>query len=105
LLFVERPLDQETAAAQRRALEGASGLVAQLAGPISGWELSAPIPRPLADEMLAETVRSALNGLGAWWWEHRDVSRDLVAASAYDVLWTGIDRLCGAPRPPRAMQP
>ena len=41
----------------------------------------------------AEFGRSALNGVAAWWWEHREVPRATVARIAADMLWHGIREL------------
>jgi hypothetical protein len=43
-------------------------------------------------QMLWELVRSALQGLALWWYDHQDVPRDEVVASAMNALWIGLER-------------
>jgi AcrR family transcriptional regulator len=43
-------------------------------------------------EMLWELVRCALQGLALWWYDHRDVPRAQVVATAMNALWIGFER-------------
>lgn len=47
---------------------------------------------PLAMEMLWEVVRAALQGLALWWYDHQDVPREQVVATAMNALWIGFER-------------
>jgi AcrR family transcriptional regulator len=100
LIFVEGPADPALAAAQNQVLADATRATTTMIAAIPAWKLSRPIARELADQMLAEGVRSALTGLARWWWHRRDTPREDVVAIAYDLLYTGLDRLCQAPWPP-----
>jgi AcrR family transcriptional regulator len=99
LIFVEMPVDPDLAAAQSRVLADATRATTGMIAAIPAWGLSRPVPRERADPMLAEGVRSALTGLARWWWHHRDTPREDVVTIAYDLLYTGLDRLCQAPWP------
>lgn len=100
LIFVEAPADPALAAAQSQVLADATRATTGMIVAIPAWKLSRPIARELADPMLAEGIRSALTGLARWWWHHRDIPREDVVAIAYDLLYTGLDRLCQAPWSP-----
>lgn len=55
--------------------------------------------------MLAQLTMSALNGLAAWWWDHRDTPREQVVGTAMDLLWSGISALGrGGPFEPEQAQ-
>ena len=95
LLFVEAPTDPELAGAQREALRAATRHTAALVAQVSEWKLSESIPPERAAEMLAEGVRSTLNGLAGWWWRNREVPREQVTQLAFELLWPGMDHLCG----------
>jgi AcrR family transcriptional regulator len=44
-------------------------------------------------EMAWEAVRSVLQGLALWWYEHREVSRAELVTTAMNALWIGFDRV------------
>jgi AcrR family transcriptional regulator len=44
-------------------------------------------------EMAWEAVRSVLQGLALWWYEHRDVPRPQLVAVAMNTLWIGFERV------------
>jgi AcrR family transcriptional regulator len=46
-----------------------------------------------AVEMAWEAVRSLLQGLALWWYDHQDVPRAQVVATAMNVLWVGFERV------------
>jgi AcrR family transcriptional regulator len=43
-------------------------------------------------DMVWEILRAVLQGLALWWYEHQDVSREQVVATAMNALWIGFDR-------------
>jgi AcrR family transcriptional regulator len=47
---------------------------------------------PLAMELLWELVRCVLQGLALWWYEHQEVSRERIVATAMNALWIGFER-------------
>lgn len=57
--------------------------------------------------MFADGIKSAMNGLAGWWYEHRDVSREQVVQIAVTLLWVGVERVAsgGGSRPRSAEKP
>ena len=49
----------------------------------------------LIAEMAWEVLRAALQGLALWWYEHPDVPREHVVATAMNTIWIGFDRFFG----------
>ena len=47
---------------------------------------------PLALEMAAEVIRSALTGLAIWWNDHPEVPRERIVTTALNVIWFGFER-------------
>ncbi len=45
--------------------------------------------------MLARAIKSANDGLAAWWYEHPEVSRQQIVAISVSVSWHGLARLTG----------
>ena len=93
MIFAEPPADPAVAEVHRR---GQARATAQLTGLFQGiprLALTAPIPRELVDEALADACKSALNSIAAWWWRNRDVPRDDVVALTVDLLWRGLAAL------------
>lgn len=46
-------------------------------------------------EMFGEQLKMAMGGLAAWWYEHRERTREEMVAAVMDLTWVGIDRLAG----------
>jgi AcrR family transcriptional regulator len=44
-------------------------------------------------DMAWEVMRAVLQGLALWWYEHQQVPRERVVASAMNALWIGFERL------------
>jgi AcrR family transcriptional regulator len=44
-------------------------------------------------DMAWEVVRAVLQGLAMWWYEHPQVPRPRVVATAMNTLWMGLDRV------------
>jgi AcrR family transcriptional regulator len=47
---------------------------------------------PVAMELLWELVRCVLQGLALWWYEHQEVPRERIVATAMNALWIGFER-------------
>jgi AcrR family transcriptional regulator len=92
MIFAEPPSDPAVASVHR---SGQARATANLASVFHGvpLDLTARIPRPLADEVLAEACKSALNSIATWWWGHREIPRDEVVALTTDLLWRGLATL------------
>jgi AcrR family transcriptional regulator len=65
---------------------------------------SAPEPlleNPQADrdlEMFAEMLKMAQNGLAVWWYEHRDVPREVLVERVLEFSWIGFERISAGER-------
>jgi AcrR family transcriptional regulator len=96
MLFVDSTGDPQIAAVheqiQRQATER---LAATVVAAASELHLGVDVPRHVAEEMLAELGKSALNGLAIWWWAHPETPRDVVSAVAVDLLWRGVRDIVG----------
>lgn len=91
MLFRDPAPDPELAALQRRIQAAATKRLAEtLVSRAPALRLTAELDRERAEQLIAELGKSALNGMAAWWWDHRDVPRDNLVAVAMDVLWTGL---------------
>jgi AcrR family transcriptional regulator len=93
MLFRDPPSDPEVAAAYRRlsaqAMEGIAAFIQAGAG-----DALAIYPDPeQAAEMFAEMVRMSQNGLAAWWYEHREVPREVIVQRMLDFCWVGLERI------------
>ncbi|WP_410607348.1 TetR/AcrR family transcriptional regulator [Amycolatopsis sp. lyj-109] len=92
MIFAEAPSDPAVAAVHRHGQARATANLASLFHGVP-LDLTSGIPRPLADEVLAEACKSALNSIATWWWRHRDIPRDEVVALTVDLLWRGLATL------------
>jgi AcrR family transcriptional regulator len=96
MLFRDPAPDPEIGALQRRVQAAATSRLAEtLVARAEELQLTAEIERAAANELIAELGKSALNGMAAWWWDHREVPREALIAVAMDVLWTGLRELTG----------
>jgi AcrR family transcriptional regulator len=64
--------------------------------PLLAGELGAEDIAGAADDeaidMLWEILRSVLQGLALWWYDHQHVARERVVATAMNAIWVGFDR-------------
>jgi AcrR family transcriptional regulator len=44
-------------------------------------------------EMFAQQLSGAMQSLANWWFEHRDVPRDVLVGAAMEFAWTGLARV------------
>lgn len=42
-------------------------------------------------------AKTAVNGLAAWWWEHRDIPRETVIEIATNLMWRGLADMTRTP--------
>ncbi|MGC7093025.1 TetR/AcrR family transcriptional regulator [Amycolatopsis lurida] len=94
MIFAEAPVDPEVAEVHRRAQAGATEKLAEL---FAAVPLSTDLERTRANELFAETYKSAVNAIAGWWWHNRDLPRARVVALTTDLLWHGLRRLTALP--------
>ncbi len=46
-------------------------------------------------ELVWEALRSVMQGLALWWYEHPDVPRERIVRAAIDAVWVGLERSLG----------
>ena len=94
MMFFEAAVGEpEVAEAHRRIQAEATAFNAAL---LASEPLFGPADDPEHDrkiEMLAEMLKSGLNGLAAWWYEHPGVPRERLVDVATGFAWLGLDRL------------
>lgn len=85
--------DAEIEQAQRRVQQRATSAIAELAGrhPVQG--LSGELDHELSVEAFSQMLKTAANGVAAWWYEHRDLSREVVLMLLMDFVWLGLQRV------------
>ncbi len=93
MLFRETAGDTKMANAQRRLQSEAHLAVAALVAKDPGSKLLRGRNKDVRLEMFAALWGSATNGLARWWYDHREVPRKAVVATAMDGLWVGVERL------------
>jgi AcrR family transcriptional regulator len=98
LLFRDPPTDPDVSAAyaeiQGQATLGIAAFIRATAPP----DLLA---RPEADrniEMFAQLLRTAQNGLAAWWYEHPDTPREVLVDRVMEFAWVGLERVADGER-------
>lgn len=91
MLFRDPPGDADTVAAHARVQARATEAIAAV------LERGADADSLISATMVAEMVKSSLNGLAAWWWEHREIPRAELASTATTLLWDGLSRVGARP--------
>jgi AcrR family transcriptional regulator len=96
LMFRDPPADGEVGGVHARVQADASEAIAVVLAADTAVhgrsrnELSIP---PVATAIVAEMIKSSLDGLAAWWWEHREVTREDLASIATALLWGGLAKV------------
>jgi AcrR family transcriptional regulator len=80
--------DAEIAATHGRVQAKATAEIAAVLAAREGDERGGPADPTTI--MVAEMVKSSLNGLVSWWWDHPEVSREEVVNTATAVIWDGL---------------
>ena len=101
-LFRETAGGPEVAEAHRRIQEASTAFCAGLLAREPFFGREGDPARERAVELLAEMLKSGLNGLAAWWYERPDVPREQLVDVATSFAWLGLERLrSGEHEPPR----
>jgi AcrR family transcriptional regulator len=98
LLFRDPPTDPAVAAAYERIQRGATNGIAAF--------IRDAAPRKLRDqpdaerdfEMFAQLLRTAQNGLAAWWYEHHEIPREVLVDRVVEFCWVGLERVAAGER-------
>lgn len=90
MLFRDTTGDPQIAAAHRTIQDASRDELLPLLKRIAGPHLAAD--DPLALELAWEMLRCALQGLALWWYDHADVPRETIVASAMNSTWIGLER-------------
>ena len=98
LLFRDPPSDPAIAEVYMRIQSDAtSGIAAML----REWAPPGLLDQPDADrdlEMFAQLLRTAQNGLAAWWYEHPHTPREALVDRVMEFAWLGLDRVSSGQR-------
>jgi len=100
MLFRETTGDPEVDAVHREVAERSRAVVLPLLAREQGAGAAAGPQGPGADALAMswEVLRSAMQGLALWWYDHQDVPRDQVVATAMNWLWIGLERVSAGER-------
>lgn len=90
MLFRDTTGDPEIAAVHRAVQDASRDELLPLLDGFAGTHLAAHDPHAL--ELAWETLRSVLQGLALWWYDHPDVPRKTIVASAMNSIWIGLER-------------
>jgi AcrR family transcriptional regulator len=92
LLFRDAPADAAVAEhARRQQAETTRAIAALLRADAGAWARADPDIGE-ATEIVAELLKSGLNGLAGWWWDHADVPRERLVDVVMTALYTGLER-------------
>jgi len=100
MLFRETTGDPEVDAVHREVAERSRAVVLPLLAREQGADAAAG-PQGAGGDALAmswEVLRCAMQGLALWWYDHQDVPRDQVVATAMNWLWIGLERVSAGER-------
>jgi AcrR family transcriptional regulator len=93
MLFADTTGDPEVQALHREiAAQSRALLVPLLAGQPGSARIAGSAQLESLD-MLWEVLRAVLQGLALWWYEHQQVARERIVATAMNALWIGYERV------------
>lgn len=100
LLFRDPPADPAIAGVYSRIqTEATAGIAAFLREAAPPDLLAQPdADRDLA--MFAQLLRTAQNGLAAWWYDHPDTAREVLVDRVMEFCWLGLERVSAGQREP-----
>jgi len=101
MLFRETTGDPEVDAVHREVAERSRAAVLPLLAREVGADAAAGSNAAAHADALAmswEVLRTAMQGLALWWYDHPHVPREQVVATAMNWLWIGLERVSGGER-------
>jgi AcrR family transcriptional regulator len=93
MLFADTSGDPEVQAIHREVAAGSRARLMPLLAREPGSAEIAGSGGLEALDMLWEVLRSVLQGLALWWYEHQHVPRERVLETAMNALWIGYERV------------
>jgi AcrR family transcriptional regulator len=93
LLFRDVAVDVELGNAAEEIQRAATKAISARIAHAPRLALSVALDRELANELLAETIKTAVNGVAAWWYEHQEIPLETVQEITMDVLWRGTAKI------------
>lgn len=97
MVFREPPGDPEVEAVYVRLHRRATEAIAVFIGFSAPEPLAVRGNREQVLEMYGQLLKTSLNGLASWWYDHREVSRDEIVDRVMEFCWTGLERLATTP--------
>lgn len=98
MLFRDPPTDPAILSTYRRIHQQATAGIAIF---LRGSAPEALLDDADADrdlEMFAEMLKMAQNGLAVWWYDHREVPREVLVDRVLEFCWLGLERLSAGER-------
>ena len=98
MLFRDPPTDPAIVSTYRRIHQRATDGIAIFLR-TSAPETLLEDPASARDlEMFAEMLKMAQNGLAVWWYQHREVPREVLVDRVLEFCWLGFERISGGRR-------
>jgi AcrR family transcriptional regulator len=93
LIFRDPPADPDIAAAHSRSQQRATDAIALMVKDGAPDALRDDPDTDQTAEIFAQLLKTAQNGLAAWWYEHREVPREVIVARVVELTWIGLERV------------
>ena len=93
LMLRDPPGNMEVGAVHTRVqMEASEAITAVLVTDVQSDPSAGKASEAVAIAIVGEMVKTSLNGLAAWWWEHPEIDRADLASVATALLWDGLAR-------------
>jgi AcrR family transcriptional regulator len=93
IIFRDAPGDLEIAEVHAAMSKRATDAITLFISASAPEELASEGDREQTIEMYGHLLKHSLNGLAAWWYEHRDVPREAVVERVMEFCWIGLQQL------------
>lgn len=93
MIFRDPPTDPKVAAAYRKLGNRATDAIRvfiEAGAPVS---MLSALDAERRTEMFAQMLSSGLTGLAYWWYDNREVPRELVVDRVLELFWTGLEKI------------
>lgn len=92
MLFADTGGDPEVQAVHRDVAAQSRAALLPLLAQQPGTAQIAGSQEPEALDLVWEIIRSVLQGLALWWYEHQHIPRQQIVTTAMNALWIGFER-------------